>query len=1119
LFSEQVHRRGNKTAIIAEDESITYAELDARASAIERYLTPLASKEQTIGVFIARSVDMVAAMLGIWKAGCAYVPLDPNDPPDRNRRILEIAQCKIVLAHSELIAAGALFDVSNAEDFSPELVDVREISKPGHTIDTTAGSQLSASTNDSVIAPLTDGSCLAYVMFTSGSSGAPKGVEVEHHSLATFLRACRDLINFSADDCFLAVTTIGFDVSVAELFVPLICGGTIVLRGHDILLSPRRLAAQITEYNVTVFQAVPTIWSVIISEHPDFPKLRIAMNMGEAISNQLAEKLIPYADQVWNFYGPTEATVYASACKISQELLGSDAAPGQSAPIGQPLANASFIILDPVGDPVVPGERGELFIGGSAVARGYRSAPELTEKAFVDLGGDIGRVYRTGDVASQREDGEFLFFGRNDDQLKIRGARVEPGEIRVVLLDHPGVAQAAVTWFAKSNEARSIVATIVKKAGQTLDSAELLEWLGARLRAQMIPEQLSFVENLPRLPNGKIDYPAIRIEAEVSISESNTHNSQRTLTTTETTLIGIWESILHVSPIAVTDHFLYSGGDSLAAMQMISRVERAFGVSLPFRVIFENLQLDALAARIDGEGEKSLQSRFIFPLHEKEGQRPLFFTEADFRLAGDGRWKVNCPLLGIAHWAQEKEFLEAKSVADLARTHVVAIRQIQAYGPYRLAGYRFGAIVALETARQLEAQGETVEILFLLDPKEPGHAGTEGQLRNRPNTTAFERFFGWLIYNPLANWLNYGAHHVGRPRNHSAAAAEALPRNRWPAFWGAERRIRLRHTARACAAPVLAFFTERNDNYRIWEKVFGSDKNFRTLPAGHQDVFSQAGRDAWMSTLDGLLETGESHEIQTGTAIAQLPWQHPAVNAIRSEGSRPPFFAVGSHPMYVDAVQEINAQQPVYRLDAYALQSDYMARGLKPLRTIEEICEAFIDAIQAIQPEGPYYIGGGCEGALIGFAIATELQRRGEEVAQLILWITSAPGYKQPNRFGLPALARVVQQLKAFYRSLSMSDINLHTLREISRHEYIEYSIFHAMDKYLPSASFQGSLILARTGESMGEWDTDKELGWGKYISSSIEIRNLAGNHDTWLAEHAQQFGKVLNSCLEPLPR
>ena len=696
---------------------------------------------------MTRSADMIATMLGIWSAGGAYVPLDPNDPPKRNCRILEIAKCEIVLVDPELTGLHGIDDVNNARSIVPELIDVREI--------------LASTTKPAKTVREYNASSLAYVMFTSGSSGAPKGVEVEHRSVASFLCACRDLIEFTPADCFLAVTTIGFDVSVAEIFIPLVSGSTILLRSQDILTSPKRLAADIVEFGVTVFQAVPTIWSLIIAEHPDFPKLRVAINMGEAISNDLASKLISYGNQVWNLYGPTEATVYVIACRITHASLGIEAEPSQSAPIGRPLENANFVILGSDGQLMPRRERGELFIGGLAVARGYRDAQALTEKAFVQLDAPVGRMYRTGDVAALREDGELLFFGRNDDQLSIRGMRIEPGEIKASLVEHPAVSEAAVTWFEKSNESRSVVAAIVVEFNQAIDTADLREWLSLRLRSQMIPECFLFVESLPRLPNAKIDYAKIRNDTVTSISQSDSAHVERKLTTTESTLIGIWESILNVSPINVNDHFLSAGGDSLAAMQMISRVEREFGVSLSFRTIFDNLQLDRLAVRIDGEGEQVLQSNFILPLNETEDQRPLFFSDADIRLAAEGRWTVNCPLFAIAHWAQEKEFLKTKSIADLARTHVVAIRQIQAFGPYRIAGQQFGGMVALETARQLEAQGQEVEVLFLLDPTTPGqvYAGSRSETTLIASTIG-RQLCDWLTYNRLSNWFTYQLHHL-----------------------------------------------------------------------------------------------------------------------------------------------------------------------------------------------------------------------------------------------------------------------------------------------------------------------------------------------------------------------
>ncbi len=859
LVYRQIRNCGDRIAVIAEDETVTYRELWARALAVANYLSPLVTQGQVIGVLTTRSVDMLAAILGIWQAGCAYLPLDANDPPDRYLRILEIAGCGIVLTHPELMGSPGGLGSKYARRTVPDFVDLRRLLTFG-TIVNTMPLQLA-------------GDHLAYVMFTSGSSGTPKGVEVEHHSLVSFLCAIRELIGFSESDCFLAVTTIGFDISIAELFIPLITGGTVLLRDQDLLQSPERLATTMREHKVTVFQAVATIWSLLVAEHTQLPKLRVAMTTGEAISNELASQIIPLAEEVWNMYGPTEATVYATACRLTPDLLGEGYEPGLSAPIGRPLNNAHCVILDPEGQPVAQDEIGELLIAGAAVARGYRHDPELNARAFVQLAG-VGRAYRTGDIAAWRNDGELLYFGRIDDQFKVRGLRVEPGEVRAALLAHPDVFEAAVTWFTKSNNTRAVVAVVVAARGSNADREELQAWLSSRLRPQMIPEHLQFLPELPRLPNNKIDYGRIRQEALISRAVAQQAVLPREPTPTEAKLITIWQDTLEISPVSNSDHFLGIGGDSLGAMRVLARVERDFGVSVSIGKFFEHLQLEQLARLIDSEGTQSSLPNFIFPLHQEANERPLYFSDADLRMASRGRWTIPCPLYGIVHWAQESQFLNARSVADLARTHVVAIRQLQAFGPYRLGGQGFGGIVALEIARQLESQGEQVEFLFLLNPKKPGTVDPDNKLPAEPTPPSLLRKLGnWLRRSRLYNWINYQLHHIGRARNDNPAAASALPRSHWTAFWGKERRLRTTYVARPCSAAVLAFFTEPGSAYQAWSRLLRQGGRCQLLPAGEDDIYSDTCRALWIRALQEKLalcrsfqSTGAMNDLYTRQA-------------------------------------------------------------------------------------------------------------------------------------------------------------------------------------------------------------------------------------------------------------
>ncbi|MBL9210227.1 MAG: amino acid adenylation domain-containing protein, partial [Opitutaceae bacterium] len=707
LVIRQARATPDAVAIVDRAGPTTYAALAARAGAIEQLLRQRhVAPEQPIGVLMPRTASLIAVLLAVMRAGAAYVPLDPDDPAERNRRIVAQSGCHLILgdrtAHEALRATLASTTPAAALDF----VDVGRI-EPGDP-----GREFPPS------AP--GGRRLAYLLFTSGSTGAPKGVEIEHASVVNLLFAARDLLGFTAADRYLAASTIGFDISVAEIFLPLITGGSLLLRDRSIWLDPRALADDLRTQGVTVLQMGPSVWSVVLAEVAPFPPVRVAISTGEPVPPPLARRIAAVGTQAWNLYGPTETTVWSTAHRLT---TAADASPQAiSAPIGRPLANTTVTIVDETGRPVGPGERGELCLGGAGVARGYRHQPALTAERFVVLGPDGERHYRTGDVVAWNAHGELEYFGRNDDQLKIRGVRIEPREVEAAILEHPAVAQTAATWFEGAGS-RSIVAGVVRRAGAEVTVAALHTWLGTRLPAAMVPSRLVFLPALPLAPSGKVDRGAIRARVTAApVEEDETDEAPDGLNATERVIADIWQRLLKVPAVGVDDHFLAIGGDSLAAVKMISEVETLFKISLPVQTVFEAPTLRRLAARVERANEQSpesYESNYLFPLVEVPGSRPLFFSNVDLRLAIRGTWKAPCTLYSISHWAQGSGFIKAKSVGDLARQHVARIRKVQPEGPYRLAGFSFGGLVALEMARQLRQDGERVDFLLLLDPMLP----------------------------------------------------------------------------------------------------------------------------------------------------------------------------------------------------------------------------------------------------------------------------------------------------------------------------------------------------------------------------------------------------------------
>ncbi|MFO1460844.1 MAG: amino acid adenylation domain-containing protein [Verrucomicrobiota bacterium] len=862
-FEQQVARRPDAVAVRDTNTSVSYRALSVRVDSIAALLAARDLRsEQPVGVLMSRTWDLIAVLLGILKAGGCYVPLDPDDPPDRNQRIVSGAACEWVLGEAPLL-----------ERLRPHLTDTGStaalvaIERPGSPGDSVAGPQPSPAS-----AP--GGRRLAYILFTSGSTGMPKGVEVEHRSVVHLLLAMQDWFAFTEADRYLAVSTIGFDISVAEIFLPLITGGTVVLRDRKLLMEPRRLADEIRSEGVTVFQTGPSVWSILLDEVQDFPRVRVAITTGEAVAPALAARLVDRGELVWNLYGPTETTVWATGHRLDRAAQPVSSASRVSAPIGVPLPKVLARVLDDQLQLVAPGSEGELWIGGEAVARGYCRNPELTRERFRILGTDGGRFYKTGDVVLQDAQGVLHYFGRNDDQIKVRGVRIEPMEVESALLTHPGVSQAAATWFEGSEGSRSIIAGVVPRPHVTLTASDLHEHAARRLTPAMIPARFVFLDALPQTPSGKVDRKAIRARA-ASLATGVEAKPESGTTETERRLIAIWESTLNLRPIRRMDHFFTIGGDSLSAVTMMLEVESLYGITLPVRVIFEVPTLDQFAARVDrvrGNPDDLGNATFIFPLSQQGRGNPVFFSSVDLRMAHRGYWTPDCPLYSIALWAQGSGFIQARSLEEVAAGHIERMRALQPRGPYRLAGYSFGGLVALEMAQQLRAAGETVEMLFLLDPSSNFGRETWAEARarrlNRPGTSipavqhepgplariwfgGYERVRS--VFASLWHWLNYWVVHL-HGRSPNPLSTRLLPRNRWPAFWYIAKRLGKSYKPLPYDGPAIAVFVAREQQYKAWKPLLGPAAELLVIPANHLELFSEPARSAWLEPLKTRLD-------------------------------------------------------------------------------------------------------------------------------------------------------------------------------------------------------------------------------------------------------------------------
>jgi amino acid adenylation domain-containing protein len=603
LFEAQVERTPDAAALQCGDSRLTYAELNARANCLAHRLRALGvGAGSLVGICLDRSVDLVVGLLAVLKAGAAYVPLDPAYPRERVAFMLRDAGAALVLVHRQwrdlVQDSGARVLDMEAERFALQDEPAGDLERIGSARD------------------------LAYVIYTSGSTGQPKGVAIEHRSAAVLLHWARDTFSPEERAGMLACTSICFDLSVFELFLPLSWGDRVILIGNALELPALADASAVTFINT-----VPSAMTELVRLGVVPASVKVVGLAGEPLQGALVKSIYQTTavERVFNLYGPSEDTTYSTFVHLDR---GSD----EAVTIGRPIANTRLYVLDAHRNPVPVGVPGELYIGGDGLARGYLNRDELTAERFVNdpFSEDGARLYRTGDLVRYRRDGKLEFLGRLDHQVKIRGYRIELGEIEAALLQHPGLREAVVLARDSAEGGKRLIAYVVA-AEAVPHASELRRFLQERLPAYMIPAAFLMLAAMPLNPNGKIDRRALPAAEGASVASAKLYEAPKT--DTEKRIAALWQSLLQVERVGVHDNFFDIGGHSLLVIQMIGRVRDRFAIEMPLRVLFEQPTLAEFSAWIERAHDGSEAGMHPLTRVSRDAPLPLSFAQQAVWLA------------------------------------------------------------------------------------------------------------------------------------------------------------------------------------------------------------------------------------------------------------------------------------------------------------------------------------------------------------------------------------------------------------------------------------------------------------------------------------------------------
>jgi amino acid adenylation domain-containing protein len=727
---EWIERQATETpdaiAVICGQEQLTYQDLRVRSDRLAHRLRAMGvGPDSLVALCLDRSASLIVAPLAVWKAGGAYVPLDPEFPSSRLSFMLEDSGASVLVTESRLL------------DRLPQNVPkVICLDRERQALEQESVEPLLCSTT---------ADNLAYVIYTSGSTGKPKGVEISHRSLVNFLASMQHQPGIVESDRLLAVTTLSFDIAGLELYLPLVSGARVVIAPRADAFDGTALASLLDDSGITIMQATPVTWRLLLeSGWRGTPGLKLLCG-GEALTQDLAEKLVATRAEVWNLYGPTETTIWSTLQRVTAENVGVS--------IGRPIANTQVYVMDENGRPVPPGVTGELYIGGNGLARGYLNREELTAERFVKSSVHSGkRLYRTGDLVRRLRHGDLEYLGRIDHQVKLRGFRIELGEIEAAMERQPEISQAVVVVREDRTGDQQLTAYMTAIGRVVPDRKVLRKTLLTLLPEYMVPAAFVQLDQFPLTPNLKVDRKALLApeyrpghktdpivlesgpeEADPSSPEKDLYVPPRNHV--EFIMTEIWCDVLGLDKVGLLENFFELGGHSLSAARLIARLRSTLGMDLPLRCIFLDPTIAGLSSHISYDVSTRRYQytseiprwNCLVPAQPKGTRTPLFFV-AGYQNTDDTLLVLSrlIPNLGLDQpvFGFRPRWIEGggddyTTVKELTGEFLNELRAVQPKGPYLLGGHCVGGIAALELAQLLIREGEEVRLMVFLDTERP----------------------------------------------------------------------------------------------------------------------------------------------------------------------------------------------------------------------------------------------------------------------------------------------------------------------------------------------------------------------------------------------------------------